>query len=183
MDDDIVEFAKRLGMDPRDFEDNDVATMAKRFGLRSESGVALNLQRVLSMDVPRSDPWAGRDLLEPPFAGPIPVVLVGEVDLDPLEFSLELTRPALLSEVGALTEWIAAAARYASSDEDDHVSAWSEAEAGTLGDAGAPIISWYLDAALASPATIRKLIDDTTQHVFDSGLPALRLLVGHIGRL
>ena len=183
MDDDITEFAKRIGMDPRDFEGNDVAAMAKRFGLRSDRSAAWNIQRVLAAGTPRPDPWEGHTgFPDEPFEGPIPVVLTGDLDLDPLEFALELTRPAMSAEVAALSEWIAGIGREESSDEDDHVSSWSDAEAGTLADLGAPVITWHFDAALAGPATVRRLIDRTTHHAVDAGLPAQRLLIGHIAR-
>jgi hypothetical protein len=183
VDDDIAELAKRIGMDPGDFEGNDVAAMAKRFGLRSDQSAAWNIQRVLAAGTSRPDPWEGHSgFPDGPFDVPIPVVLAGELDLDPLEFALELTRPAISSEVAALTDWIAGIGREESSDEDDHVSSWSDAEAGTLADSAAPVIAWHFDAALAGPATIRRLIERTAHHAVDAGLPAQRLLVGHVAR-
>ncbi len=124
-------------------------------------------------------PGSHDDVLELPTDGPIAVQLVGEFDADPLDFTLELTRPLGSDELAELTRWINVAARRESEDDDDHVSNWSGAQACWLPSNGAPTVMWYFDAAVASASTIRRLIDATLKQVIVAELPAVRLLVGH----
>jgi hypothetical protein len=117
-------------------------------------------------------------LLEAPIVGPIPVHVATDLDPDPLTFTLELERPPDPAEVEALTAWINDLCGHEFGDEDDHLSYWSEASAGTLPRSGKPTLTWWFDAANAGPATIRGVIDRTGEYVVASGLPAVRLLVG-----
>jgi len=118
-----------------------------------------------------------------PAASSIPIELVGEFDLDPLEFTLELERPATPDEIDAVTAWVEQLGNAEAIDDEDHVSFWSEAEVGFLPGTGAPMVSWWFDAAAASPATIRRLMEGTVRSAAGSSLPVVRLLVGHTDQM
>lgn len=165
-----------------DLERDSVEATAKRLGLPLDRGFAASWQELASR-VPDTDPWAdGALLFDEPFKGPVPVELVGIFDLDPLEVTIELTRPAHLSEVSALNEWVATRAR-AEADDDDSVSSWSDVERGTLPGTGSPTLAWHYDAASAGPDTIRRLIEGIAQFAVEASIPAVRLYVGHTDQL
>ena len=126
-----------------------------------------------------TDPWTDREALLAPFVSPFPVEVVGEPDLDPLVFTVELARPATTPEVEALTTWIAELGREAARDDDDHVSFWSPATATRTPDTGLPAVAWWFDAAAASPRLLRRLVARTLVGLTEIGLPATFLFVGH----
>jgi hypothetical protein len=133
-------------------------------------------------DVPKDrDPWAtGGNVLEEPFHGAIPVEFLGDLDLDPLEFAVELARAASWAELEDLRLALDVLGRRESGDDADHVSNWSPPTAGRLPTTRQAIVRWHYDAAMAGPATIRRLIEGTLNAVEELGLPGVRLLIGHI---
>jgi hypothetical protein len=166
-----------LGIDPG--ANNDLL-----LGFDSGLGLAANIERMMSrLSLDQSpDPWSH----EPPFAdtsGPLPVHFVGEFDLEILEFTLELSRAPSPAEARQFSKWLSVVgpevADAADDHVDDHISAWSEATTIAASATRPPALNWYFDAVVASPATVRRLIDRTVAHILDAELPATRLVVGH----
>lgn len=141
------------------------------------------LDRLLELFAGQSDlgpdPWRQ----PPPFdadslRAPFPVTIIGAPALDPLMFTAELSRRAVASEVTALTAWIDQLGRFESRDDDDHVSYWSSAaETAALGP-GRFAVSWWLDAAAASPRLVGRLVEQMIAGLMDIGLPVIQLTVG-----
>lgn len=129
---------------------------------------------------PDTDPWADRrSLTGEPFHSPFPLEVAGEPELDPLVFTVGLARPATSLELDALTAMIAELGREESRDDDDHVSYWSPVTARRTPDAG-DAVEWWLDAATASPRTVRRIVEKTVAGLIVLGIPATFLRVGQL---
>ncbi len=126
-----------------------------------------------------ADPWEGDDVDPVNWSPALPVDVLDDFELDPLELTLELDEPANRPTVERLNELLAAAARAAGTDADGYVSWWSEADV-TRSPSGAPAVHWSLDAASAGPRTIERLIDALVRGIVDSGVRSRRLIVGHL---
>jgi hypothetical protein len=125
------------------------------------------------------DPWEGDDV-DPAYWSPaLPVDVLQDFELDPLELTLELHEPANRSTVERLSELLAAASRAAGTDADGHISWWSRASAAQL-PSGAPAVQWSLDAASAGPRTIERLIDSLVRGIVALEVRSRRLIVGHL---
>jgi hypothetical protein len=153
MDEDARKAFDELGLD---LERDNVEAVSKRLGLDMSRGLGWNWRKLVSQ-MPLTDPWdASADSFAKPFESPIPVEIVGDFDPDPIEFTLELSRPASQEEAASLSEWIARLGFEESRLDDDHVSSWSEAVASNLAVTGSPTLTWHFDAALAGPDRIRR---------------------------
>lgn len=125
------------------------------------------------------DPWEDDDVNPASWNDALPVDVLPNFELDPLELTLELQEPANPTSVGRLSEILAASSRAAGTDEDGYISWWSEASVAQL-PSGAPAVRWSLDAATAGPRTIERLIDALVRGVVDTGIPSRGLIVGHV---
>jgi hypothetical protein len=85
--------------------------------------------------------------------------------------------PSLIQVISDLVETIA---KREASDDDDHISNWSRAEATAAGDTTAPGVEWHLDAVVASPATIRRVIEATAAFAAELDPMPTRLFVGPV---
>lgn len=129
---------------------------------------------------PLRDPWEGDDVNPANWSTALPVDVLPDFELDPLELTLELEEPASRATVDRLGELLVAASRAAGTEADGHISWWSEAGATRL-HSGAPAVQWSLDAASAGPRTIERLVDALVRGVVDSGIRSPRLIVGRPG--
>ena len=125
------------------------------------------------------DPWDDDDVEPANRSRALPVDVLRDFELDPLELTVELEEPADGHTIDRLGELLAAASRGAGTDADGDISWWSEAGVTHL-HSGAPAVRWSLDAASAGPRTIERLIDALVRGIVESGIRTPRLIVGHV---
>ena len=97
----------------------------------------------------------------------------------PVEFVGELERPVGPAALDALSVMVAEAARTAGTDEDGHISWWSD-EYSVRPLTGRTGATWTLDAASAGPRTIERLLDAVVRGVVTLAIPVHRLVIGHL---
>jgi hypothetical protein len=162
-----------------------------RYATIRSAAIALLMVMVISCAAPGPSRIAQPPGVVPDAASQVPTVPSGalqvdvEEDLqpDPLIFTVVLTRPASAEDVAALTALVDELGARESRNDADHVSFWSEAMSDRWLSAGGRTVSWWFDAAVASPATIDRLINDTVQRLRAMNLPVVRLLVGDPKRM
>jgi hypothetical protein len=180
MDEKKAEFIRRSGLDPTRVSPEAIDALLAHLGVE-DPGTGSLFDHLLAQVASRwSNRWSEGDshLLDEPIEGPIPVEFAEAWSPDPLYFTLELSRAATAKELAAMTSWVAEIGGREAGDDEDHVSFWSEVEAVVLEKTRTPAMRWWFDAAAAGPATIRRLIDGTTTHAIEAGLPARRLILG-----
>jgi hypothetical protein len=162
-----------------------------RYATIRSAGLAMLTVMVISCAAPGPSRVAQPPAVAPDVASPVPSIEAGalqvdvEEDLepDPLIFTVVLTRPASAEDVAALTALVDELGARESRNDADHVSFWSEAMRDRWLSTGGRTVSWWFDAAVASPATIDRLINETVQRLRAMNLPVVRLFVGDPKRM
>lgn len=174
LDDETRRIMKELGVN---VDEADFDGAARKLGLGNGQSLR-QMRNALAQAAVAGDTWDEEvKVLDLPFQAAIPVLVHNDpLVVDPMVFTLILGEPPSPEQVDAISVGVASIASAETSDDDDHVSSWSEVQVATMPTAE-PAIRWHLDVAAARPQTIRRVIQASADLAAGAISPLPRRLV------